>query len=177
MNRDQCHRRTISGTLESCITPLPVIAHRQIAIWPMLQPGGATMPDPGTAAVLHRWGVGGFLWKWSTHRKKHTSRLSWIFLGPLLKVNSESRIIQINLTALHLVSNNPVFTVFFLLILTLNVRGPSYLGLTRSISRLLMSWLLTSPGHQQPWYWLWRMCKFWSYLRKDVKYLCHINVE
>ena len=35
---------------------------------------------------------------------------------------------------------------------TLNVRGPSYLGLTRSISWLLMPWLLASPGHQQPWY-------------------------
>ena len=31
--------------------------------------------------------------------------------------------------------------------LTLNVRGPSYLGLTRSISWLLIPWLLTSPGH------------------------------
>ena len=42
------------------------------------------------------------------------------------------------------------------LILTLNVPpgGLSYLGLTRSISRLLMPRLLTSPGHQQPWYWL-----------------------
>ena len=37
--------------------------------------------------------------------------------------------------------------------LTLNVRGPSNLGLIRSISWLLMPWLLTSPGHQQPWYW------------------------
>ena len=43
-------------------------------------------------------------------------------------------------------------------ILTLNVRGPSYLGLTRSISWLLMPWLLTSPGHQQPWYWQCRIC-------------------
>ena len=34
--------------------------------------------------------------------------------------------------------------------LALNVPGPSYLGLTRSISWLLMPWLLTSPGHQQP---------------------------
>ena len=34
--------------------------------------------------------------------------------------------------------------------LTLNERGPSYFGLTRSISWLLMPWLLTSPGHQQP---------------------------
>ena len=61
--------------------------------------------------------------------------------------------------------------------LTLNVRGPSYLGLTRSISWLLMPWLLTSPGHQQPWYWLSRICKSWSHLRKDFKYLCQINVE
>ena len=60
---------------------------------------------------------------------------------------------------------------------TLNVRGPSYLGLTRSISWLLMPWLLTSPGHQQPWYWLHRICRYFSYLRKDFKYLCQINVE
>ena len=37
--------------------------------------------------------------------------------------------------------------------------------------------ILTSPGHQQPWYWLCRICKCWFYLRKDFKYLCHINVE
>ena len=61
--------------------------------------------------------------------------------------------------------------------LTLNVRGPSYLCLTRSISWLLMPWLLRSPGHQQPWYWLCRICRSWSYLRKDFKYLCHINME
>ena len=61
--------------------------------------------------------------------------------------------------------------------LTLNVRGPSYLGLTRSISWLLMPWLLTSPGHQQPWYWLCRIGKFLSYLRKDFNYLRCINVE
>ena len=64
--------------------------------------------------------------------------------------------------------------------LTLNVRGPSYLGSTRSISWLLMPWLLTSPGHQQPWYWLCTWCRierFLSYLRKDFNYLRHINVE
>ena len=61
--------------------------------------------------------------------------------------------------------------------LTLNVRGLSYLGLTRSISWLLMPWLLTSPGHQQPWYWLYRICRSFSYLREDFKYLCHINVD
>ena len=68
-------------------------------------------------------------------------------------------------------------TVFLQRFLTLNVREPSYLGLTRSISWLLMPWLLTSPGHQQPWYWLCRICRSWSYLRKGFKYLCHINVE
>ena len=46
-------------------------------------------------------------------------------------------------------------------VLTLNVRGPSYLGLTRSISWSLMPWLLASPGHQQPWYWLWKTGNFW----------------
>ena len=51
--------------------------------------------------------------------------------------------------------------------LTLNVRGPSYLGLTRSISWLLMPWLLKLSGHQQPWYWLYRICRSFSYLRKD----------
>ena len=61
--------------------------------------------------------------------------------------------------------------------LTLNVRGPSYLGFIRSISCLLMLWLLTSPGHQQPWYWQYRICRSFSYLKKDFKYLCHINED
>ena len=61
---------------------------------------------------------------------------------------------------------------------TLNVGGPSYLGLTMSISWLLMPWLLTSPGqHQKPWYWLCRIGRFLSYLRKDFNYLRCINVE
>ena len=63
------------------------------------------------------------------------------------------------------------------LVLTLNVRGPSHFGLTRSIPWLLMPWLLMSLGHQQPWYWQCWMCRCCSYLRKDFKYLCHINVE
>ena len=61
--------------------------------------------------------------------------------------------------------------------LTLDMWGPSYLGLTRSISWLMMPWHLTSPGHQQHWYWLYRICTSLSYLRKDLKYLCHINME
>ena len=59
----------------------------------------------------------------------------------------------------------------------LNVLGLSHLGLTRSISWLLMPWLLSSPGHQQPWYWLCRIGRFLSYLRKDFNYLRRINVE
>ena len=51
------------------------------------------------------------------------------------------------------------------------------LSLTRSISWLLMPWLLISPGHQQPWFWLCRIGRLLSYLRKDFKYLRHINVE
>ena len=34
--------------------------------------------------------------------------------------------------------------------LTLSMREPSYLGLIKLISWLLMPWLLASPGHQQP---------------------------
>ena len=59
-------------------------------------------------------------------------------------------------------------------VLTLNVRGSTYLGLTRSVSWLLMPWLLSSPGHQQPWYWLCGIGRSLSYLRKDFNYLCHI---
>ena len=62
-------------------------------------------------------------------------------------------------------------------VLTLNVRGLSYLGLTRSISWLLMPWLPTSPGHQQPWYWLCGISSFLSYLRNDFNYLRRTNVE
>ena len=61
--------------------------------------------------------------------------------------------------------------------LILSVRGPSYLGLTRSISWSLMPWLLASPGHQQPWYWLCKISKSWSYTRKDFNYLRHVSVE
>ena len=42
---------------------------------------------------------------------------------------------------------------------------------------LLMHWLLASPEHQHPWYWLCRKRKFLSYLRKDFNYLCHVKVE
>ena len=59
--------------------------------------------------------------------------------------------------------------------LTFNVRGPRYLGLTRSISWLLMPWLLTSPGHQQPWYWLCKIGRFLSYLGR-ISTTCVISM-
>ena len=61
--------------------------------------------------------------------------------------------------------------------LTLNVRGASYLGLTRSISWLLMPWLLASPGHQYPWYWPCRIGRSIPYWREYFTYLCHVNME
>ena len=36
---------------------------------------------------------------------------------------------------------------------------------------------LASPGHQQPWYWLCKIGKSWSYTRKDFNYLWHVSVE
>ena len=69
------------------------------------------------------------------------------------------------------------FKICFPILLTLNVRGPIYLGFTSSISLLLMPWLLASPWHQQPWYWLCIIGRFMSYLRNDFNYLRRINVE
>ena len=60
---------------------------------------------------------------------------------------------------------------------TLNIRGASYLSWTRSASWLLMPWLLASPGHQQPWYWLCITGRSLPYLRKDFNDLCHVNAE
>ena len=39
-----------------------------------------------------------------------------------------------------------------------------------------MPWLLASPGHQHPWFWLCRMGKFLYYSRKDFNYLCHVSL-
>ena len=70
-----------------------------------------------------------------------------------------------------------LFLTFSSISLTFNMRGPSCLGLTRSISWLLMPSLLASPGHQQLWYWLCKIGRPLSYLRKDFNYLCHIILE
>ena len=40
-----------------------------------------------------------------------------------------------------------------------------------------MPWLLASPGHQQPWYWLCRIDRSLSYSRRNVNYLCLLSVE
>ena len=78
----------------------------------------------------------------------------------------------------HLEKNYSEILIEIEIFSTLTAQAPSYLGLTRSISWLLMPRLLTSPGHQQPWYWLYRICsRSFSYWRKCFKYLCQINVE
>ena len=48
---------------------------------------------------------------------------------------------------------------------------------TRSIPLLLMSWLLVSPGHQQPWYWLHKIDRPLFSIRKDLDYLGYTIVE
>ena len=58
-----------------------------------------------------------------------------------------------------------------------NMQGPSYPSLTRSISWLLMPWILASPRHQHPWHWLCKIGKFLSYTRKDFNCLCTLIVE
>ena len=63
----------------------------------------------------------------------------------------------------------PITWIIMRVHFTLNMRGPSYLGLTGSISWLLMPWLLMSPEHQQPWYWLYRIYGSFSYLRNNLR--------
>ena len=52
----------------------------------------------------------------------------------------------------------------------------THLRLGPDWSWLLMPWLLVSPGHQQPWYWLCRIGRSLSYISKDFNHLCHVNV-
>ena len=40
-----------------------------------------------------------------------------------------------------------------------------------------MHWLLASPGHQHPRYWLYKTDRTLSSMRKDFNYPCHISVE
>ena len=47
--------------------------------------------------------------------------------------------------------------------------GPTRPGWTRSITLLLMLWLLALLGH--PWYWLCKMLRSLSYTRMDFNYM------
>ena len=46
---------------------------------------------------------------------------------------------------------------------------------TRSITWLLLPWLFVFPGHQQPWYLLYRINVHSSSMRKDFNYLCDLS--
>ena len=62
-------------------------------------------------------------------------------------------------------------------------------GRTRLIlyARLMMSWLLASPGHHQPWYWLWSIIilkgrfqqtllfQCWKLLKNTITFLCSLQ--
>ena len=80
-----------------------------------------------------------------------------LFIMPKLQINMSGHLLKISEHFLQKWFSN----------LTLNMRGLGYFGLTRSISWLLMLWFLASPGHQEPWYWLWKIGKSWSYTRKN----------
>ena len=49
--------------------------------------------------------------------------------------------------------------------------------ITGSIPTLLIPWLLGSPGQQQPGYWPCRLNGAFSYMTKDLSYLCHLSVD
>ena len=47
----------------------------------------------------------------------------------------------------------------------------------RSVPWLQMSWLLKSPGHQQPWHWLCMINILLSPIRKDFNNPCHLSFD
>ena len=51
---------------------------------------------------------------------------------------------------------------------------PKYFERIRSVQRLLIPWLLMSPGHKQPWYYLCRISMPLSSMRKDFNFQHHI---
>ena len=59
-------------------------------------------------------------------------------------------------------------------LITVNVRKPSYPELTRSISWLLMLWLLATLSHQHSWYWLWKIGKTLPSMR--ISSICFVSV-
>ena len=61
--------------------------------------------------------------------------------------------------------------------LTLPMWGLEYSRETRSIPCLLVPWLLASPAHQQPWYWLCEMGIFLSFLMLNFVHLQLFSAE
>ena len=126
--------------------------------------------EPGDCitTVIWRWRKPHVSWQCSFQRKAALPLDNWLMTAWDRNVNRGSRTVNLYVIIQNKSTHNAS---------TLNMRKPSYLSLTRSILWLLMPWLLTSPWHHQPWYWLCRICSSWSYLRKNFKYLCQIIVE
>ena len=61
--------------------------------------------------------------------------------------------------------------------LILLVLRPEYSGRTRSISWLLMPWLLMSPGHQPSWYWPCKIGRTLASMRSDFNHLWCVSVK
>ena len=51
--------------------------------------------------------------------------------------------------------------------------GSGYSSISREVSWLLMPWLLVTPCHQDPCYWLCKIGRSMSSMGKDLNYLCH----
>ena len=59
-------------------------------------------------------------------------------------------------------------TIFNLTLLMLKLE---YFGQTRAKLWLLIPWFLASPEHQQPWYWLCRITRSVSSIRKNLNHM------
>ena len=139
---------------------------------PTVGPSGSCRPQMGP--MLAPWTLLSGICIWNPISWKPRTCLSYIvnIMAADLVMKGARASAAMVLTSFS--CNNPVSAPEGL---TLNGWGPSYLGLTRSISWFLMPWLLSSPGHQQSWYWLCRIGTSLSYLREDFNCLCGIIVE
>ena len=67
--------------------------------------------------------------------------------------------------------------IYFEIVLKLHTWAVEYFIQIKSISCLLMPWLLASPGHQQPWYWWCGHDGSVSSLRTNFSYTYLLYVE
>ena len=67
--------------------------------------------------------------------------------------------------------------VYKYIILILNMRGVSFFRFNLVNIMVADALPLVSPGHQQTWYWLCRIGRYLSYLRKDFNFLSHVYVD